>query len=581
MPVPRWSPTRSTVRFSPPAVALTRLDGFPDIRVVVRADWDRSRVAIVSGGGAGHEPAHVGFVGRGMLTAAVCGDVFASPEHRCGAGRNPRRRRPRRRAADRQELHRRPPQLRPCGRARARHGHGVEMVIVGDDVALPTSLSRAASQAPCSSTRSRGMWRNGRGSRGRHGCSCNRRGRSTASIGMALTTCTVPGARRRGRAWPSDEAELGLGIHGEPGAERIPLGSSARHGRSRAGSPRCDRRENRPQPLALLINNLGGLPPIEMALVTKQILDSPLGAARRTGVRACAADDLARHEGVFASRCCLSTPRRAALLAPVGAQGLAAGSGRFRCLLPLPEPSRPSIRPRRGSSPRADRRGRKRAASGFGVDSPDRSRRRTEPSRRESRRRRYRHHGGACGGVDRGRSRHACDAEMGRHAVRHGPEDGPDDGRLERRADLDLSRAPQGRPWARVPLGRPPFGAGSTGCHFYGGANEGDRTMIDALAPAIAVMEAGGGLAAMAAAARAGAERTANITPDRRRTIELSAGKPICWAAGSRSGGRGRLAANPGRRAKRSVAKAAASSSAVTTRCPRRRPCFWRVNSII
>ena len=59
--------------------ALTRLDGYPHIRVVVRADWDKSKVALLSGGGSGHEPAHAGFVGRGMLTAAVCGDVFASP----------------------------------------------------------------------------------------------------------------------------------------------------------------------------------------------------------------------------------------------------------------------------------------------------------------------------------------------------------------------------------------------------------------------------------------------------------------------------------------------------------------------
>ena len=58
---------------------LARLDGYPHIRVVVRADWDKSRVALVSGGGSGHEPAHAGFVGAGMLTAAVCGDVFASP----------------------------------------------------------------------------------------------------------------------------------------------------------------------------------------------------------------------------------------------------------------------------------------------------------------------------------------------------------------------------------------------------------------------------------------------------------------------------------------------------------------------
>ena len=58
---------------------LARLDGYPHIKVVVRNDWDRSRVALVSGGGSGHEPSHAGFVGQGMLTAAVCGEVFASP----------------------------------------------------------------------------------------------------------------------------------------------------------------------------------------------------------------------------------------------------------------------------------------------------------------------------------------------------------------------------------------------------------------------------------------------------------------------------------------------------------------------
>ncbi|MEL7114506.1 MAG: dihydroxyacetone kinase subunit DhaK, partial [Pseudomonadota bacterium] len=59
--------------------SLSRLDGYPHIKVVFRSDWDKSKVALVSGGGSGHEPAHAGFVGQGMLTAAVCGEVFASP----------------------------------------------------------------------------------------------------------------------------------------------------------------------------------------------------------------------------------------------------------------------------------------------------------------------------------------------------------------------------------------------------------------------------------------------------------------------------------------------------------------------
>ena len=62
-----------------PKGQLARLDGYPSIKVILRADWERKKVAIVSGGGAGHEPSHAGFVGRGMLTAAVAGEIFASP----------------------------------------------------------------------------------------------------------------------------------------------------------------------------------------------------------------------------------------------------------------------------------------------------------------------------------------------------------------------------------------------------------------------------------------------------------------------------------------------------------------------
>ena len=58
---------------------LARLDGYPHIRVAVRADWTGERVALVSGGGSGHEPSHAGFVGRGMLAAAVCTTTSASP----------------------------------------------------------------------------------------------------------------------------------------------------------------------------------------------------------------------------------------------------------------------------------------------------------------------------------------------------------------------------------------------------------------------------------------------------------------------------------------------------------------------
>eukprot|EP00439_Symbiodinium_sp_Y106_P029228 s4923_g3.t1 len=58
---------------------LGRLDGYPDVKVVYRTDWNKDKVAVLCGGGAGHEPMHGGFVGRGMLTAAISGETFASP----------------------------------------------------------------------------------------------------------------------------------------------------------------------------------------------------------------------------------------------------------------------------------------------------------------------------------------------------------------------------------------------------------------------------------------------------------------------------------------------------------------------
>lgn len=59
--------------------SLRRLDGFPAIKAVVSSSWTAERVAVLSGGGAGHEPAHAGYVGDALLSCAVSGEIFASP----------------------------------------------------------------------------------------------------------------------------------------------------------------------------------------------------------------------------------------------------------------------------------------------------------------------------------------------------------------------------------------------------------------------------------------------------------------------------------------------------------------------
>ena len=124
------------------------LDGLPDVKVVVRANTllsnvDKNKVALISGGGSGHEPAHAGFVGEGMLNAAVCGDVFASPSvkavlaairHVCGPNgcllivKNY--------TGDRLNF--------GLAAERAKlEGYKVEMVVGGDDCALPPPLGVA------------------------------------------------------------------------------------------------------------------------------------------------------------------------------------------------------------------------------------------------------------------------------------------------------------------------------------------------------------------------------------------------------------------------------------------------------
>ncbi|SMX27713.1 Dihydroxyacetone kinase [Pelagimonas phthalicica] len=252
---------------------LTRLDGYPHIRVVVRSDWDKSKVALVSGGGSGHEPAHAGFVGEGMLTAAVCGDVFASPSVDAvlagilavtgPAGcllivKNY--------TGDRLNFG------LAAERARA-FGHKVSMVIVDDDVALP-DLPQARGVAGTLFVHkiAGAMAENGSNL---EACTlaAERVIKATRSIGMSLDTCTVPGSLKEQRI-PQGMAELGLGIHGEAGVEQV-ASRGARDAialiseKLAAGMPQT--------PHVALINNLGGASFLEMLILTETLLASEIG----------------------------------------------------------------------------------------------------------------------------------------------------------------------------------------------------------------------------------------------------------------------------------------------------------------
>ena len=246
---------------------LARLDGYPHIRVVVRNDWDKSKVALVSGGGSGHEPAHAGFVGEGMLTAAVCGDVFASPSvDAVLAGilavtgpegcllivKNY--------TGDRLNFG------LAAERARA-FGLNVEMVIVDDDIALP-DLPQARGVAGTLFVHkiAGSLAENGADLKTVAGAA-RKVVSSTRSIGMSLDTCTIPGSPKEDRI-PVGKAELGLGIHGEAGIEQIEFESAKQAVKAMVDKLLPTMSD---KPHILLLNNLGGTSVLEMSVLMNEI----------------------------------------------------------------------------------------------------------------------------------------------------------------------------------------------------------------------------------------------------------------------------------------------------------------------
>jgi triose/dihydroxyacetone kinase / FAD-AMP lyase (cyclizing) len=253
--------------------ALARLDGYPHIRVVLRADWDRSRVALVSGGGSGHEPAHAGFVGAGMLTAAVCGDVFASPSVDAvlagilavtgPAGcllivKNY--------TGDRLNFG------LAAERARA-FGIKVNMVIVDDDIALPHLPQPRGVAGTLFVHKIAGAMAEGGASLEDITATAERVIAGTKSIGMSLDTCTVPGSPKENRI-AAGKAELGLGIHGEAGVHQIDY-HNAEQAMAAATSRLAAVMENRPH--VALLNNLGGASVLEMSVLAHDLVKSPIG----------------------------------------------------------------------------------------------------------------------------------------------------------------------------------------------------------------------------------------------------------------------------------------------------------------
>jgi len=296
---------------------LARLDGYPHIKVVVRADWDRGRVALVSGGGSGHEPSHAGFVGRGMLTAAVCGEVFASPSVDAVlagilavTGKAGCLLIVKNYTGDRLNFG------LAAERARA-FGLNVSMVIVDDDVALPDLPQARGVAGTLFVHKIAGAMAEAGDDLETITAAAASVIRGAVSLGMSLATCTVPGNPREDRIAPG-KAELGLGIHGEAGVEQVDFASArvAMH----MISDRLLRHLGAGDHVALL-NNLGATTPLEMSILADELVRSPLGARVKWMVGPAAMMTSLDMHGFSVSLLPVEGDRLAALTAPVGPHG--------------------------------------------------------------------------------------------------------------------------------------------------------------------------------------------------------------------------------------------------------------------
>ncbi|XP_070283330.1 triokinase/FMN cyclase isoform X1 [Myotis yumanensis] len=261
-------------------------------RVALRSDLDslKGRVALLSGGGSGHEPAHAGFIGKGMLTGVIAGAVFTAPA-----------------VGSILAAIRAVAQVGTVGillivknytgdrlnfglaREQARaEGIPVEMVVVGDDCAF-TVVKKTGRRGLCGTV----LIHKVAGALAEAGVGLKeiteRVGvvaKAMGTLGVSLSSCTVPGSSKLTFNLAADEVELGLGIHGEAGVRRIKMAttdqivtimldhmtnsSSVSHVSVQSGSS-----------VVLMVNNLGGLSVLELGIVA----DAAVRTLEGRGVR--------------------------------------------------------------------------------------------------------------------------------------------------------------------------------------------------------------------------------------------------------------------------------------------------------
>ena len=242
-----------------------------EYQFVRRRQLKPGKVALISGGGSGHEPLHTGFIGHGMLDAACPGQVFTSPT-------------PDQMLAAAQEVDTGAGVLfivKNYSGDMMNFQMAAEMldrdnatVIVNDDVAVENSTYTTGRRGVAGTLLVERMV-GAAAERGESLADLKALGdavnKSTASMGVALTSCIVPAAGSPTFQIGADEMEVGVGIHGEPGRRRVKMASAEEIAAELTGAVLKDLSMKRGQEVVLLVNGFGGTPLMELYVMVHAV----------------------------------------------------------------------------------------------------------------------------------------------------------------------------------------------------------------------------------------------------------------------------------------------------------------------
>lgn len=249
-----------------------KLSRIPDYSVIVRKDVPvRGKVGLVSGGGSGHEPAHAGYVGKGMLDAAVLGEVFTSPAPdqivkaiRSAHGEKGVLLIVKNYSGDVMNFE-------MAAEMAEMEGIPVKTVIVNDDVAIKDPSGRRGVAGTVLVHKIAGAWAEAGADLKEVHRIAEKTVQHIRSMGVALTACTVPAVGKPGFAIGEGEMEIGMGIHGEPGIRRTSFMSADETVEALLDPVCADLSVQKGDEVAVMLNGMGATPLMELYILNRKV----------------------------------------------------------------------------------------------------------------------------------------------------------------------------------------------------------------------------------------------------------------------------------------------------------------------